>query len=65
MIQIERKDMNLKELSNIMLKKRFREQILFGRFGDLPIADELIERGCKEDVDRILEMAKQLKCENR
>ena len=65
MIKIERIDMNLKELNDILLKKRFREQIMFGRFGDIDIAGELIERGCKEDVDRIIEMAKQLKCENR
>lgn len=57
--------MNLKELNDIMLKKRFREQIMFGRFGNIDIAGELIKRGHKEDVDHITEMAKQLKNGNK
>ena len=45
----QRNNMNVKELNNVMLLKRFREQWLFGRFDSIDFETEILERMEKSD----------------
>jgi len=56
--------MDLKELNNKMLLKRFREQLFFGRFEGVDFVSELLLRGMKQDMDALICMNKLLKEKN-
>ena len=53
--------MNLKELNDKMLLKRFREQLLFGRFERLDFKPEILSRGLKEEMDTLIINCKKWK----
>ena len=42
--------MNLKILNNVMILKRFREQILFNRFENIDIETEILTRMDKDGI---------------
>lgn len=46
--------MNLKELNNTLLLKRFREQVRYGRFLQIDLISELKLRGMEKEMNEII-----------
>lgn len=47
-------DMDLKQLNNKLLLKRFREQVRYGRFLQIDIISELKLRGMEKEMNEII-----------